>query len=69
MGMADTTSSYGNRESEYRYEGMAENAYVIRDGTKYKTGPSFIFPVCDECGALLVDQMLHDQFHLSLEKK
>ena len=50
-------------ESDYPYQGMADKVHVIRNGRQSNQGLSFIWPVCDICGAVLADQKLHDEWH------
>ncbi len=62
MGMAEVPKV----ERDYPYQGMAEKIKVVRSG--HVAGLSFVFPVCDICGSLLVDQERHDNFHQDLEE-
>ena len=47
---------------------MADRVHIDRNGARYNAGLSFVLPVCPECGALIVDDALHDKFHLSLRE-
>ena len=57
MGMAD------NRPPDHRPYGMEQRVQLPGGGI---TGLSFVIPVCEDCGALVVNEELHDNFHLGL---
>ena len=51
----------------YQRGGMADRVHIDRNGARYNAGLSFVFPVCPSCGAVVVDDGLHDAFHERLE--
>ncbi len=54
-------------QQDYPYEGLAERVHVSRrGGGQWNQGLSLVLAVCEDCGALLADQKLHDDFHAAL---
>jgi hypothetical protein len=53
-------------ETDYPYQGLAERVHVSKPSGQWNRGLSFVWPVCEICGALLADQERHDKFHAAL---
>ena len=62
MGMAEPVIV----EKDYPYQGMAEKVHVVKSG--HNMGLSFVWPVCDICGAVLADQQRHDEWHEQVDR-
>lgn len=56
------------REVDAHPGGIASRVKYQIGTTWYSGGLAWIMPVCGDCGALLVDQELHDEWHEELDK-
>jgi hypothetical protein len=52
-----------HQEMDIHPGGLAEKVRYESGGTRYTGGMAWVMPVCDECGALHADELLHDNWH------
>jgi hypothetical protein len=65
----DEKGTHTHLAADFHPGGMAQKVLYDQGGSRMRTGLSFVWPVCEDCGVLVADQERHDNYHLKMEKR